>query len=213
MSEPVKPARRYDASRRQQQAGENRARIVTSARSLFLAKGYAEAAMPEIAKAAGVSVQTVYKAFANKATLLKAVFDVSVAGDDEPVPMAERDVIGAIRAAPDAARKLAMYFAHVAELAHRVMPVQLLARDAAGADRAAADVWAQMRAETLTAMTYFATDLVATGQVRGSVEDVRDILWTYHSPELYDLLVRERGWSQRRYGEFLTAAVTTALIG
>jgi AcrR family transcriptional regulator len=213
MSKPVKPVRRYDASRRLEQAGENRARIVSSARALFLAKGYADAAMPEIARGAGVSVQTVYKAFANKATLLKAVFDVSVAGDDEPVPMAERDVIGTIQAEPDAARKLAMYFAHLAEVAHRVTPVQLLARDAAGADRAAADVWAQMRAETLTAMTYFATDLVATGQVRGSVDDVRDILWTYHSPELYDLLVRERGWSQRRYGEFLTRAVTAELIG
>lgn len=213
MSEPVKPARRYDASRRQEQAGENRARILASARALFLERGYADTAMPEIAKDAGVSVQTVYKAFANKATLLKAVFDVSVAGDDEPVPMAERDVIGAIRAEPAAARKLAMYFAHLAATAHRVTPVQLLARDAAGADRAAGDVWAQMRAETLTAMTYFATDLVGTGQVRGSMQDVRDILWTYHSPELYDLLVRERGWSAERYGEFLISAVTTALIG
>src|SRR5262245_51693198 len=150
MSDPVKPTRRYDVSRRQEQALENRRRVLAAARRLFFEQGYVETAMPEIAKAAGVSVQTVYKTFANKATLLKAVFDVSVAGDDEPVPMAERDVIGAIQAEPDAARKITMYFEHLAEAAPRVVPVQLLARAAASADAAAGGVWAQMRAETLT---------------------------------------------------------------
>src|SRR2546421_2324406 len=210
MAEDVK--RRYDASRRQEQARENRARVLTAARTLFLTHGYAETSMPEIAKAAGVSVQTVYKTFANKATLLKAVFDVSVAGDDEPVPMAERDVIGAIRAEPDARRKITMYLGHLAEGAPRTFPVQLLARDAAGADHAAADVWAQMRREMLTGMTFFAENLLATGQLRVSVEDARDILWTYHCPELYELLVLERGWAVRRYAQFLATAVIGALL-
>lgn len=214
MADPVKPTRRYDVSRRQEQALENRRRVLAAASRLFFEQGYAETAMPEIAKAAGVSVQTVYKTFANKATLLKAVFDVSVAGDDEPVPIAERDVIGAIRAEPDAARKITRYFEHLAETAPRVVPVQLLARAAASADPAAGGVWAQMREETLTAMSYFAADLVATGQVLPdrSKEEVRDILWTYHSPELYELLVLERGWAARRYGVFLAAAVIGALL-
>src|SRR5919197_1845726 len=204
--------RRYDASRRQEQARENRRRMLDSARRLFLERGYADTAMPEIAKAAGVSVQTVYKTFANKATLLKAVFDVSVAGDDEPVPMAERDVIGAIQAEPDAARKITMYLRHLAETATRSFPVQLLARGAAAADPAAAEVYAQMRQEMLTGMTMFAADLVATGQVRVPKAEARDILWTYHSAEIYELLVLERGWSTERYRAFLTAAVISALL-
>jgi len=204
--------RRYDASRRQEQARENRRRVLDAARRLFLERGYADAAMPEIAKAAGVSVQTVYKTFANKATLLKAVFDVSVAGDDEPVPMAERDVIAAIQAEPDAARKITMYLEHFAQTAPRTVPLQLLARDAAGADHAAADVWAQMRREMLTAMTYFSADLAATGQLRVAQEEARDILWTCHSPEVYELLVLERGWPVERYGRFLTDTVISALL-
>jgi AcrR family transcriptional regulator len=214
MAEPVKPVRRYDTTRRQEQARENRRRILTAASELFRENGYADTAMPEVAKAAGVSVQTVYKVFANKASLLKAVFDVTVAGDDEPVPIAERDFIAAIQAEPSAARKISMYLAHATEIAARVFPVQLLARDAAAADRAAADVWAQMRAEMLTAMTYFAADLVATGQVRDglSAEDVRDILWTFHSPEQYDLLVVQRGWSTARYGKFIRDTVVAAVV-
>ena len=214
MDEPVKPPRRYDTTRRQEQARENRGRVLTAAGRLFLAKGYADTAMPEIAKAAGVSVQMVYKAFANKATLLKAVFDVSVAGDDDPTPMAERDVIGAIRAEPDAARKIMLYMRHLARSAHRYAPLQLLARDAARADHTAAEVWAQMRQETLTAMTYFADDLIATRQVRDglSADEVRDILWTYHSPELYELLVIERGWAADRYARFLGDATVRVLV-
>src|SRR5947208_2147574 len=143
MADPVK--RRYDTSRRQEQARENRRRILTAAAGLFREKGYAGTAMPEVAKTAGVAVQTVYKAFANKATLLKAVFDVTVAGDDEDVPIAGRDFIAAIQAEPAAARKIGMYFEHLATTAPVVFPVQLLARDAAAADPAAAEVWAQMR--------------------------------------------------------------------
>ena len=214
MTDPVKPPRRYDATRRQEQAEENRRRVVATAGRLFREKGYADAAMPEIAREAGVSVQMVYKVFANKATLLKAVFDSSVAGDDEPTPMTERDVIGAIQAEPDAVRKITMYVQHLAEGAHRHAPLQLLARDAASADRTAADVWAQMRRETLTAMTYFSQDLVATGQVRKALPaaDVRDILWTYHSPELYELLVIERGWPAERYGDFVANAMIAAVL-
>ncbi|WIV57366.1 TetR/AcrR family transcriptional regulator [Amycolatopsis nalaikhensis] len=212
MTGPVK--RRYDTSRRAEQARENRRRILTAASGLFREKGYAGTAMPEVAKTAGVSVQTVYKAFANKATLLKAVFDVTVAGDDEDVPIADRDFIAAIQAEPSAARKIEMYFAHLAGVGPAVFPVQLLARDAAAADPAAAEVWAQMRAETLTAMTYFSADLLDTGEVRAglSAEDVRDVLWTYHGPEQYELLCQERGWSPQRYGEFLRAAVTAAVL-
>jgi AcrR family transcriptional regulator len=212
MVDPVKPARRYDASRRQEQARENRRRVLDAAHRLFLDKGYANTAMPEIAKTAGVSVQTVYKTFANKATLLKAVFDVSVAGDDEPVPIAERDAIATIRAEPSAARKITLYSRIIAEGSHRWGPVLLLARDAARADPAAAGVWAQMRQETLTAMTLFGTDLVATGQVRLSVEEARDILWLYHSPEVYELLVLERGWDLERYARFFAEAVIAALL-
>ena len=214
MSGPVNPVRRYDTTRRREQAMENRARVLSAAGQLFLDKGYAETSMPEIAQVAGVSVQTVYKAFANKATLLKAVFDVSVAGDDDRTPMAEREVIGAIRAEPDATLKIVRYTRHLAEGAHRIAPVQLLARDAAGADSAAARVWAQMRQEMLTAMTYFAADLIDTGQVHAGLapDEVRDVLWTYHSPELYELLVLERGWTAERYGRFLGEAMINALI-
>jgi AcrR family transcriptional regulator len=214
MSEDVKAPRRYDATRRREQARQTRAAVLHSARDRFLGEGYAATTIGQIAGDAGVSVETVYKAFANKAGLLEAVFDVSVAGDDEPVSMDQRNVIEAIAEEPDAVRKLTMYAEHLIEATPRAAPVQLLARDAASADPAAAEVWAQMRAELLVAMTSFAANLAETSQLRTdiSVDEARDILWTYHAPELYELLVVERSWPVRRYGEFLARALVTALI-
>ena len=97
MSSPVKPRRRYDSSRRQEQAQHNRSTVLQAARQLFLEHGFAATTMPAIASTAGVSVQTVYKAFGNKPRLAKAVFDVAIAGDDEPVPILQRASLGRVR--------------------------------------------------------------------------------------------------------------------
>jgi AcrR family transcriptional regulator len=208
-----RPPRRYDSSRRRQLAQQNRHAVLASARRRFLAQGYAATTIAEIARDAGVSVETVYKAFATKAGVLKALFDVSVAGDDEPIPMAERDVIQKVRDAPEAARKLELYAKHLAATMPRSAPVQLLARDGAASSPDAAAVWKQIRHETLTAMTMFASSLARTGQLRVSATQARDILWTYHAPELYELLVLERGWSATRYGKFIARAWIDALLG
>jgi hypothetical protein len=95
----------------------------------------------------------------------------------------------------------------------RSAPVQLLARDGAASSPDAATVWKQIRQETLAAMKMFAADLAKTGELRVSTTLARDVLWTYHAPELYELLVLERRWSAARYGEFITRALTDALIG
>jgi AcrR family transcriptional regulator len=214
MSFPVKPRRRYDSRGRQEQAGRSRWAMLQAARRLFLDRGYAATTMPAIAAAAGVSVQSVYKAFGNKPALLKAVFDVAIAGDDEPVPVLQREALGRVRAEPDPYRKLSLYGEFVAEVTPRHVPIQLLARAAATADPEAAGVWDQLQAERLAGLTLFARALHQDGHLRPgvSVDEARDLLWTYNSPELYELLVLRRGWTPQRYGRWLADALTAALL-
>ena len=45
-----------------------------------------------------------------------------------------------------------------------------------------------------------------------SVAEARDVLWTYNSAELYQLLVIERKWSAKRYGRWIADALTAALL-
>jgi AcrR family transcriptional regulator len=214
MSDDVKHPgpRRYDSSRRQARARESRAAVLRAALDRFLDQGYSSTTIAQVAADADLSVETVYKTFGNKAGLLKAVFDVAVAGDDEPVPMIERDDIQRVIAEPDATRKLALYFDHFVNIMPRTAPVQLLVRDAAATNDDANAVWQQLRREQLEAMTQFARDLDGTGQLRVSAMTARDLLWTYHSLELYELLVLERGWSRNRYRAFLLDALVAALL-
>jgi AcrR family transcriptional regulator len=211
MPEPVK--RSYDASRRQAVARESRARVLEAARREFLDRGYGPTTLARIAETADVSVQSINKTFANKAGLLRALFDVAIVGDDEPVPLSQRDWITAIHTEPDAQVKLRMYATVLVGMLPRTAPIQLLIRQAAG-DPAIAELWQQIRFGRLMGMTDFATNLAEAGCLRDGVtlEDARDVLWTYSSPELYELLVLERGWTSDRYVTFVAQGAAAALL-
>lgn len=214
MAGPVKPRRRYDSTVRQEQARQSRWAVLEAARRLFLERGYAATTVAAIAHDSGVSVETVYKAFGNKPGLVKAVFDVSIVGDDEPVPLLQRELVQRIRAEPDPRRKLAIYGEHLSRTAPRSVPVQLLVRAAAATDPGAAEVWQQMQAERLRGMTVFAGELHEDGHLRPdlSVEEARDVLWAHNSAELYDLFVIQRGWAPDRYGRWVADALIGALL-
>jgi len=206
--------RAYDSSSRQEQARRSRQAVLAAARELFLSQGYGATTMPAVAAAAGVSVETIYKTIGSKPELLKTVLDVAIVGDDEPVPILERDMVRRVRAEPDPRRKFAMFGAHMAEAAPRHVPIQLLTKGAARDDAAAAAVWEQMCEERLIGMTAFATRLRNDKVLRKgvTVEEARDVLWSLQSPELYEVLVLQRGWEPERYGRFIAQALSAALL-
>jgi AcrR family transcriptional regulator len=205
--------RSYDSSRRREQARLTRARILDVARASFLAHGYAATTIPKVASGAGVSVETVYAAFRNKPGLLKALFDVAVAGDDAPVPVSERGWVAAIRAEADPRVKIRMYADALSQSMPRAAPYQLLVRAAAAVDTDAAAMWRDMNRERLTGMTALGANLHATGRLRAGItaERARDVVWTYNAVDIYELLVLERGWSIDDYRAFVADALVAAL--
>jgi AcrR family transcriptional regulator len=212
MSEGVNPPRRYDASGRQEQARLARVHVLTVARDMFLGDGYQATTVPAVARAAGVSAQSVYKAFGSKAALVKAIFDVAIAGDDGPEPVLERESLTAVRQEPDPYVKLALYARFVADAMPRHGPIQLLIRAAASADIQAAELWDQLSTERLTGMTIFAHDLGPRLRDGIHLNTARDILWATNSVELWDLLVRQRGWSTTQYANHLADTLIHALL-
>src|SRR4051812_18046574 len=100
MGKPVK-SRSYDNSGREAAARATRRAVVAAAHDLFLEKGYGATTLNEVAKAAGVSVQTIYAQFGNKQAIVKQVLDEAIAGDDEPVPIVDRPEVAVQIAEPD----------------------------------------------------------------------------------------------------------------
>jgi AcrR family transcriptional regulator len=214
MKSASRQPRSYDASRRQEQARQNRGAVLAAAHRRFVADGYAATTVAAVAADAGVSVETIYKSVGKKPELAKAVFDVTVVGDDEDVPMLQREFVARNQAEPDPRRKLEAYGEHLAATAPRISPILLVIRDAAATDAGAAAVWDQLQAERLTGMTAFATHLDDGGFLRTDVsrDEARDVLWTHNSVELWDLLVRQRGWTDERFGTWVGRQLIAALL-
>lgn len=125
--------RAYDSPLRRQKAARTRAAVIESARQLFAERGWSGASMRDIARGAGVSVETVYASVGSKTEVLKLLLDVAVVGDDRPVPLAERAEFLALG---DGARhqRVAAAVSLCHELNKRVVGPWLTLRSAAGAE-------------------------------------------------------------------------------
>ena len=207
--------RSYDASRRREQARARRLATVLAARDLFERDGFRLTTITAIAARAGVSAESIYKGFGTKAALAKAVFDITVAGDDEPVPVADRPAVQAVREEPDVRRKIAMFVDGLALRQARSAKVQILIRDGRHVDESLAPIWDKLNDEGLAGMTMLGRHLLDTGQLRDGIEldEVRDVLWTYLAIDNYERLVLARGWPVQQYARWLARAIAGALCG
>jgi len=211
-SAPVKTKRPYDSARRQEQARQTRAAILDAAWRRFLADGFAPTTIASLAADVGVSVDTIYKSFGAKAGLVRAICEQALAGEG-PVPAEIRsDALQATEVDPRAI--IRGWGALTAEIAPRVAPVLLLIRDAAMADPEMASLQTEMDAQRLDRMTHNARNLAKAGHLRKdlNVKQAGEIMWTYSSPQLYELLVMIRGWPPQRYSAFIADAMIAALL-
>lgn len=208
----VKRGRSYDATLRRERARQTREKVVATAQQMFLADGYSSTKIQAIAATAGVSADSIYKAFGGKPGLVRAIRDHALRGAG-PVPAEDRsDAIQQREADPR--RIINAWGAFTAELAPRASPILLLIRDAAATDPEVRMLQDELDADRLRRMTDNARRLRAGGHLRPGISFAyaADILWTYSSPELYELLVLRRGWSPKRYGRFVAEAMAAALL-
>ncbi len=209
---PVKGRRRYDSSGRRAAAEETRRRVLYAARDLFAAQGYAAVTMRAIADTAGVSPKTIEAAFGTKAHLLKLVVDISIAGDDQPVALADRPVIQQLRDEPDIHVVLVILADLVAGISRRMAPIARVIDEAAPADPEIADLARAGRANRRNGAQNFARLLATKARLRVDEETAADVLWMLHDPTLYQSLAAERGWTHQRFQHWLADTYNRLLI-
>jgi len=207
--------RAYDSSRRRQAAAERRTRMLRAAHRLFESQGYAATTMEAIAAAAEVSVETVYLAFHTKAELLARVIDVALAGDEEAVPLAERQAFLEVRDEPDQERQLELLARNVRGVLERAGPIQWAVLVAASQEpelAALVDRYQRMRLEV---QTRFMGWVARHGPLRGgmSVEEGGRTYWTLASTEVHHMLRITLGLSADEYEAWLAGAFKAQLLG
>jgi AcrR family transcriptional regulator len=214
MAEQTPQKRKYDSSRRKAQARQTRLQIVEAARRLFVEKGYAGATIEAIAQEAGVAQETVYASFGSKRKILSSLLDISVGGDDQPVRLLDRPKPQAILRDTDQHHQLELFSKDISEILARAAPVFEIMRSAAKLEPEISELVQHMLAERLQNMTRFAQSVAANGPLRNGMDetDAGEIAWAMTSPELFQLLTVDRGWSKEKYAQWLVDTLTRLLL-
>ncbi len=214
MTNSSQPKRPYNGTRRQAQARQTRQQIAEAARKLFSQRGYGGATMQAIAQEADIPLATVYSAFVSKRNLLAYLLDISIAGDDAPIPMLERPDAQAILQESDPRQQLRMMAHGIATVTERVAPMFEIMRMAAKTEPEIADLLQQMLQQRWQNMAMVIQHVVANGPLRAGIttEQATDIVWTLMSAEVFLLLTSGRGWSQVQYGEWLADSLIRLLL-
>ena len=188
--------------------------VIDAARALFLERGYQATTIDAISDHSDVPAATVYRLFSSKLGILKALLDVSIAGDDQAVPLPERPPVAALFGEPDPEQLLAGFAGITVAINVRSSDVYRILSSAAGADPAAAELLADYRHQRDEGQGRFAGSLARARALRPGLRerDAADLIHALMSPELYRLLVIERAWSPERYEQWLANVLVDQLI-
>ena len=206
--------RRYDSPRRRQQAAATRSEILAAGLRLFEQRGYTATTMAAIAAEAGVALKTVYLAFQTKRGLLLALWHLRLRGDERPMPVGERPWFREVIDEPDPERLLRLNARNSLVVKERAGPLLEILRNAASADIELAALWKRIQTEFYDNQRAIVERLQANNALRPGLEvdHGADILWALNHPELYRLLVGDRGWTPKQYEEWLGDAFCAQLL-
>ena len=214
MDPDVKPHRPYGGAARQARTRRTQAAVVEAARTLFIARGYAATTIEAVSDRSDTPQATVYRLFSSKLGILRALLDVSVGGDDEVVAMLDRHEVRALLSDRDPKNQLEGFAALVRDVMARVGPVHRILADAARSDQDAASLLGEMAHQRHEGQRRIAHTLADAGALRPPLRegDAADIIHALASPEVYGLLVFDRGWSGERYEAWLRSILADQLL-
>jgi AcrR family transcriptional regulator len=207
-------SRSYNAARRRAAAQRTRRAILEAATRLLLERGYVATTVVDIAAAAGVALDTVYAAVGRKSTLFRLLLETAISGTEAAVPAVERDYVAAIRSETQAVRKLELYAQALRAIHARLAPLLRVLQVAAAGDPELATLWSEIAERRARNMHLFVFELASTGALRDDLShaEAADVIWATNSPELYMLLVYERGWDPDHYAHWLADAWRRLLL-
>lgn len=214
MAKRVK-SRPYDSSRRRAQAAATRRDILEAAQRLFEQQGYAATPMAAIAAEAGVALKTVYLGFETKSGVLRAIWNLLLRGDQGEVPVAEQSWYREVLEEPDPERQLRLNARNSRAVKTRIAGVLRVIRNAAPLDRDIEALWQRIQTEFHANQRAIIERLAGRKALRRGlgVDRATDILWALNHPDVWQLLVGERGWTPEQYEEWFGDTACSQLLG
>jgi AcrR family transcriptional regulator len=206
--------RPYRSTLRDEQARTTRRRIVDAGRDLFVERGYGPTTVDAIADRAGVSRKTVFTSVGSKVAVLTLAFDWALAGDDEPVAIADRPQVRRMMQGRDPAALLDGWISMNAAIAERLAPLYQVLVVAADADAEAAALLSTVERRRTDGAREFVSRLQAIRGLRSDrdVDRATAIADLLMDPLFPRRLVEQHGWTSSELTAFLRELAATALL-
>ena len=214
MRQPVKG--KTDAGRRREsRARQTRLLIIEAGLRLFLEQGYVSTTVQAIAQEAGVAPATIYQAFGTKHAILAAALDITVAGDDSPLPVLDRDWVAAARREADPRRQLRLIIEGACRIAARTAPLKEVLRDAAATEQAARELIGQDHARRHRTQETLVDVVIDRRALRPGIDRQRavDTFYALVNSATYELLVTRQGWTTTDWQDWIADLIERELFG
>ena len=188
--------------------------VIDAARTLFLERGYGATTIDAISALSDVPPATVYRLFSSKRGILKALLDISIGGDNDAVPMADRPPVRSVLADPNPKNMVAGFVGIAAQVNSRTAAIYRILVSAAASDPDAATLLDDLTRQRQEGQGRVARALARARALRLNLRerDAGDIIHALVSPEVYGLLVVDRGWPPERYETWLTETLVDQLL-
>jgi prophage antirepressor-like protein len=113
---------------------------------------------------------------------------------------------------PDQREQLRLFATDIVQRLERAAPLVALVSEAATGEPDLAELLERLHGQRLRNLRTLVDALAANGPLRLSPDAATETVWALTSPELHQLLVRQRRWSRRRYTTWLTESLAALLL-
>jgi AcrR family transcriptional regulator len=200
--------RTYYSEARDAQAVQTRSQILKAAKKLFQTEGFDRVTISKLAKAAAVSMPTIYAIFKSKRGVLQAMID-------EALPPAQfAELVDSSMQETSLKKRLSI----TAKLARQIYDAEKELMDILRGASVVAPEFKELEQEREKrryerqgeyVKKMMQEKLLAKGL---TLQKARDILWTLTGRDMYRMLVIERGWTSDEYERWLTQLLVQSLL-
>lgn len=214
MMDVKRQKRSYRSPKRAAQAAETREAVLSAAHRLFLTHGWTKTTIASVAAEAGVANETVYAGFGSKRALFREVISRTVRGAEPEKPLIQQETPGRIARLRDQRAQIELFADDITKVLGRVAPLMEVAREAAATDAEMAELYARLHAGRRVNLEWFTAALIPNGPLKSGMDaaEAASIAWRLASPELFLLMQRVEGVSQRAYAEWLARSLKLQLL-
>jgi AcrR family transcriptional regulator len=203
-----KKKRVYSSETRDAQAAQTKSQILEAAKQLFQAKGFDRATINMLAKAAEVSMPTIYAIFKSKRGVLQSLIDEALPHEQFLALvddcMHEKSPKKRLSRAAKLARQI--YDAE-RELMDIIRGASVVAPEFKELEQEREQRRYERQGEYVKKFMHDKT--LAKGL---TLQKARDILWALSGRDMYRMLVIERGWTSDAYEKWLAELLVKSLL-